>query len=64
MYFLLLISILSTLLWINILYAEYLTSKVNPFEPQDNTEDKIRSKIKIYLIIIMALSWSALIYLL
>ena len=61
MYFCLVISILSTLMWINVMYAEYITSKVNPYSNGNETEDKMRSKLKTILVIIMSTFWSSVI---
>lgn len=61
MYFCLVISILSTLMWINVMYAEYITSKVNPYTNGEDKEDKMRGKLKTILVIIMATFWSAVI---
>ena len=61
MYFCLVISILSTLMWINVMYAEYITSKVNPYTNGADKEDKMRGKLKTILVTIMATFWSAVI---
>ena len=42
MYFCLVVSILSTLMWVNVMYAEYITSKVNPYTNGEDNEDKMR----------------------
>jgi hypothetical protein len=61
MYFCLVIAFASTLLWINILHAEYITAQINPYATGDKEEDKIRAKMKNVLVLIMALFWSAVI---
>ena len=61
MYFCLVVSILSTLMWVNVMYAEYITSKVNPYTHGDDNVDKMRGKLKNILVIIMAIFWSAVI---
>lgn len=58
----LIISILSSLLWINVLFAELVTAKVNPYVTDDNNTDKMLSKVKIILVTIMSLSWGCTIY--
>lgn len=61
MYFCLVISILSTLMWINVMYAEYIISKINPYTNGEDKEDKMRGKLKNILVIIMAIFWSSVI---
>lgn len=63
MYIVLVIAFLSTLLFINIMFAEHITAKVNLYKTDDDSElDKNRARLKIALIIIMALFWAAYIH--
>lgn len=48
-------------MWINVMYAEYITSKVNPYTNGEDKEDKMRGKLKTILVTIMATFWSAVI---
>ena len=62
MYICLVVALLATFLWINILVAEYISAKMNPYLNEENKiSDYKRSKFKTYLIIIMATFWAAVI---
>jgi type II secretory pathway component PulC len=58
----LIIALLSTLLWLNILFAEHITAKVNPYITPEDIVQKQRAITKIMLIIIMSISWASYIY--
>ena len=64
MYFCLIIAILSTLLWVNVLYTENINAKVNPYQKNDEDmkNDKRRGVLKTLLVIIMSISWATVIY--
>ena len=57
------IALLSTLLWVNILFAEHITTKINPYITEEDVVQKQRAVVKTILVIIMALFWAAYIYL-
>lgn len=57
------IALLSTLLWVNILFAEHITAKINPYVTEADVIQKQRAVVKTILVIIMALFWAAYIYL-
>lgn len=62
MYFVLVIAILSTLLWLNTMFTEHINAKINVYTTnEDSDEDKQRAKLKLVLIVIMALFWGAVI---
>lgn len=61
--FILITALLSTLLWINILFAELITVKINPYITQDDTVQKQRAMVKNILIIIMSVFWGTYIHL-
>lgn len=61
--FILIISILSTLLWVNIMFAEHITAKVNPYITPEDVVQKQRAIFKIILVIIMSFFWGTYIYL-
>lgn len=58
----LIIALLSTLLWLNVLFAEHITAKVNPYITPEDIVQKQRAITKIMLIIIMSISWASYIY--
>ncbi len=64
MYFCLIIAILSTLLWVNVLFTENINAKVNPYQKNDEDmkNDKRRGVLKTLLVIIMSISWTTVIY--
>ena len=64
MYFCLIIAILSTLLWVNVLFTEKINAKVNPYQKNDEDmkNDKRRGVLKTLLVIIMSISWATVIY--
>jgi hypothetical protein len=64
MYFCLIIAILSTLLWVNVLFTENINAKVNPYQKNDEDmkNDKRRGVLKTLLVIIMSISWATVIY--
>lgn len=55
-------ALLSTLLWLNVLFAEHITAKVNPYITPEDIVQKQRAITKIMLIIIMSISWASYIY--
>ena len=57
------IALLSSLLWANILFAEHITTKINPYVTEADVVQKQRAVVKTILVIIMALFWAAYIYL-
>ena len=64
MFFCLVIAILSTLIWINVMYVENINAKVNPYQKngEDMENDKRRGVLKTLLVIIMSISWATVIY--
>lgn len=50
------IALLATFIWVNILIAESVTARVNPYSNAE--EDKKRAILKNYLVLIMALFWA------
>ncbi len=61
MYFLLVIAFLSTLVYFNLVVSEIANSRINLFKNNETDNSLLISKIKYVLIIIMALSWAAII---
>jgi hypothetical protein len=60
MYIVVVIALLSTFMLINVMFSEHITAKVNLYSTDEmKKEDKQRAKIKLILIIIMALFWGA-----
>jgi hypothetical protein len=57
------IALLSTLLWVNILFAEHITTKINPYITEADIVQKQRAVVKTILVIIMSLFWATYIYL-
>ena len=60
-FILLVISLISFLLYLNIIITDFINLKLNPYTEDTENEKKIqqqRAKIKIALIIIMSLSFS------
>lgn len=63
MFFSLIVAIAATFLWVNQWLADFINAKVNPYtvSEDDKKDDKFRSKLKLWLIVIMALFWGAVI---
>ncbi len=63
MFFSLTVAIAATFLWVNQWLADFINAKVNPYtvSEDDKKDDKFRSKLKLWLIVIMALFWGAVI---
>lgn len=63
MFFSLTVAIAATFLWVNQWLADFINAKVNPYtvSEDDKKDDKFRSKLKLWLIVIMALFWGAII---
>jgi hypothetical protein len=57
------IALLSSLLWANILFAEHITTKINPYVTEADVVQKQRAVVKTILVIIMSLFWATYIYL-
>ncbi len=57
------IALLSTLLWLNILFAEHITTKVNPYITEGDTVQKQRAVVRTILVIIMSVFWATYVYL-
>lgn len=57
------IALLSTLLWVNILFAEHITTKINPYVTDEDIVQKQRAVVKTILVIIMSVFWATYIYL-
>lgn len=57
------IALLSTLLWVNILFAEHITAKINPYVTEGDAVQRQRAVIKTILVIIMSVFWATYIYL-
>ena len=64
MYFYLIIALLTTFIWINVMYAEHINAKVNPYQKtdEDMKNDERRGVLKTLLVIIMSISWATIIY--
>ena len=64
MYFYLIIALLTTFIWINVMYAENINAKVNPYQKtnEDMKNDERRGVLKTLLVIIMSISWATVIY--
>ena len=62
MFFITVIALFSTLMLINILVTESINARLNMYSNKDTEEeDKNRAKLKMILILISSLFWSALI---
>lgn len=57
------IALLSTLLWVNILFAEHITTRINPYVTEADVVQRQRSVVKTILVIIMSVFWATYIYL-
>ena len=57
------IALLSTLLWVNILFAEHITTKINPYVTEADVVQRQRAVVKTILVIIMSVFWATYIYL-
>ena len=63
MFFCLTVAIISTLLWVNLLFAECINSVNKHYaSAEDNKTELANAKLRILLVIIMGLFWSAVIY--
>lgn len=62
MFFSLVIAIGATFLWINQWLADFVNAKINPYSTssKDKENDVFKSKLKLWLILIIALFWSAI----
>ena len=62
MFFITVIALFSTLMLINILVTESINARLNMYSNKDTEEeDKNRARLKMILILISSLFWSALI---
>lgn len=61
LYFIIVIALLSTLLFITAIFADYINSKLNYYGNKDEY-DVAKAKYKIVLSIFMSLSWGYIIY--
>lgn len=62
MFFITVIALFSTLMLINILVTESINARLNMYSSKDTEEeDKNRARLKMILILISSLFWSALI---
>ena len=57
------IALLSSLLWVYILFAVHITTKINPYITEADAIQKQRAVVKTILVIIMSLFWATYIYL-
>ena len=57
MLFCLFIAILSTLIWVELSFAQIIEAKINPYSQNTDAEKK-RAILKNYIVIIMALFWA------
>lgn len=64
MFFCLIIALLTTFIWINVMYTEHINAKVNPYQKtdEDMKNDERRGVLKTLLVIIMSISWATVIY--
>lgn len=64
MFIVLFIAFLSTFILINIMFTEYVESKINVYKDAELEEkEKVRIVLKYALMLIMAISWSLFIVL-
>lgn len=62
MYFLLVVALLSTLIYLHLMVVAVVNAKINPYGGKKDDETTVLiTKIKYGLLVIMALSWSAVI---
>ena len=63
MFFSLAVAIGATILWINQWLADFINAKINPYKvsPEDKEKDNFKAKLKLWLVVIMALFWAAII---
>lgn len=63
MFFSLAVAIGATILWINQWLADFINTKINPYtvSPEDKEKDNFKAKLKLWLVVIMALFWAAII---
>ena len=63
MFFSLTVAIAATFLWVNQWLADFINAKINPYavSEEDKERDKFKSKLKLWLIVIIALFWAAII---
>lgn len=63
MYFTLVVGIVSLFLWINLWLADFVNARVNPYAvtDEDKNKDMLNAKLKLWLIVIIAISWSIVI---
>ena len=63
MFFSLAVAIGATILWINQWLAAFINAKINPYtvSPEDKEKDNFKAKLKLWLVVIMALFWAAII---
>ena len=59
MYIVLLVSLMSTFLLLNIMFSEYVEARINVYKDAGMEErDRVRLKLKYTLIIIMSVFWA------
>lgn len=64
MYFLLVLALLSTLVYVHLMLSDAINARVNPYDTGKDKDTAILiSKIKYGFLIIMSLSWSGVIML-
>lgn len=62
MYLIIVLALLSTLIYVNLMLTDAINAKINPYGAGHEKEQAILlSKIKYVLLVIMALSWGAVI---
>lgn len=63
MFFSLTVAIAATFLWVNQWLADFINAKINPYavSEEDKEKDKFTSKLKLWLIVIIALFWAAIV---
>ena len=62
MYFILVLALISTFIYINLMLSDAINARINPYAAgKEKEEALLLSKIKYALLIIMAFSWGAVI---
>lgn len=60
MFFSILVAILSTLLYINLVCSDFINARINPYSNKDN-KTEFKDSLKLIVILIMAIFWTIVI---
>lgn len=62
-YFVYIVAIFATLFWLQMWMTDFLNAKLNPYARNDNDkmDDIKRTKVKIWLLVIISMFWAAVI---